>query len=584
MAPRDPLDYYLGPTGIPDRIRALNEMNPIAGLFRGMAASGRVADRGLSPEERRAALGEAAMETGIAALPLALGRLAALFRVPATAASPQLADEAADVIEALTAYRPETPEAAAARPMTEEDIDLEFERLLGPQGELLEPDPGFLPPPPQVVFTDPTMDELAAGADNVAPFDDVLDEFEQIPFDMFDEPVFDLFDDPYFGIPGSRVLPDTAPAAQLIEVNPYLIGNDFPQRPQTWLDQGVAGIYSRSGRAAAQLRQPRYTDVESLRRELEARGAAPKELDRQLESLSEIMDDLGPLSAEDVQNFFSQGDLDLRINRTAQFADIGPFGGENYTSTVYHHPEGGANPPAAERHFSAARGPAGERLAPLFHTRAAQYDLQFPGGGRAHHVLELQSDFAQFRQQVPKTAEERAQMEQRVQYLQDLEDYRRSKGFGSLPQEEAAELQRTQAVLEQHPGLLDDFDQRYSAPYVTRENDWVDAGIRQNLVDAVNSGSDWVTFGNGTQANRHVGMPLDAAKSFYDTRVPRRVEDVLRRFSNQTGIEAPQLERIPFVDGEDVLGLRITPEFREALIQNGLPSFKNGGIVSLLHN
>jgi hypothetical protein len=172
-------------------------------------------------------------------------------------------------------------------------------------------------------------------------------------------------------------------------------------------------------------------------------------------------------------------------------------------------------------------------MVPLFHSRAAQYNLGFPGGGTAHHVAEIQSDFAQYRQTVPK--EDR-----------------------------------------------DAFDQQYDAPYIRRENDWVDAAIRQNLLDAVNSGSDWITFGNGRQANQHIGMPREAAESFYDTRVPRRLEDVLRRFSNRSGIEAPRLERVPFVDGDDVLGFRITPEFREALIQNGLPSYKNGGIVSLL--
>jgi hypothetical protein len=49
--------------------------------------------------------------------------------------------------------------------------------------------------------------------------------------------------------------------------------------------------------------------------------------------------------------------------------------------------------------------------------------------------------------------------------------------------------------------LRDDFDEQFDAPYVRRENDWVDAAVRQNLLDAVNSGSDWITFGNGQQAH-----------------------------------------------------------------------------------
>lgn len=99
---RDLLDYYLGPTGIPDRIRALNEINLVAGIMRGMQASGRAADPDLPPAERRAAAGEAAMETGIALLPVGLGRLASLFRLPARTAS-----VSADVVETLSGARPD---------------------------------------------------------------------------------------------------------------------------------------------------------------------------------------------------------------------------------------------------------------------------------------------------------------------------------------------------------------------------------------------------------------------------------------------------------------------------------------------
>jgi hypothetical protein len=339
--------------------------------------------------------------------------------------------------------------------------------------------------------------------------------------------------DPFRGIPGSRVLPDTAPATSIVDANPYMPTNATFQRPRTWADQGAAGIYSRSGRAASQLRRPRYSDIETLRRELEARGASPRELDYQIDAFDGDFA-AGSVSREDVQRFFSDYDTGLMLDRTLQYASgYMPPGGRNATSTVYYHPEGQNYPRGAKRHFPDVGNSTGQNAAPLFHSRAAQYDLEFPGGGTAHHVAEIQSDFAQYRQTVPK--EDR-----------------------------------------------DAFDQQYDAPYIRRENDWVDAAIRQNLLDAVNSGSDWITFGNGRQANQHIGMPREAAESFYDTRVPRRLEDVLRRFSNRSGIEAPRLERVPFVDGDDVLGFRITPEFREALIQNGLPSYKNGGIVSLL--
>lgn len=99
---RNLLDYYLGPTGIPDRIRALGELDPIQGIMRGMSAAGRAADSSRPSEQRRAAAGEAAMETGIALLPIGMGRLASQFVVPGRAAN-----TSADVVETLTGARPE---------------------------------------------------------------------------------------------------------------------------------------------------------------------------------------------------------------------------------------------------------------------------------------------------------------------------------------------------------------------------------------------------------------------------------------------------------------------------------------------
>lgn len=378
--------------------------------------------------------------------------------------------------------------------------------------------------------------------------------------------------DPFLGLPGTRALNETAPAVAIPEANPYMPTNQDFQIPQTWMNQGIAGAYSRSGRAADRLGQPQYTDIASLRRELEKHGAAPGELRYQLDQFEKAMLD-GPLSREDIQRFFSDRDTGLSIDRNLKFAGrYMPPGGRNATDTVYYHPEGQNYPPGAVRHYDNAQGhdyasapgrATTVNVVPLFHSRAAQYDLGFPGGGTTHHVAEIQSDFSQYRQGVPRTESERPAIKARMQGLMNETLYRRLEAQFNGP-------------------LRDDFDEQFDAPYVRRENDWVDASVRQNLLDAVNSGSDWITFGNGAQANAYIGMPEEAAKSFYDNRVPKRIEDVLRKFANEAGIDAPTLETVPFIDGSDVRGFRITPEFREALLRTGLPSYRFGGIVSLM--
>ena len=74
----DLLDYFLGPTGIPDRLRAANELfNPYAESMRHAEFASR---EDLPPEQRREHAAYAASMAGIASLPLgkqaaALGRL-----------------------------------------------------------------------------------------------------------------------------------------------------------------------------------------------------------------------------------------------------------------------------------------------------------------------------------------------------------------------------------------------------------------------------------------------------------------------------------------------------------------------------
>lgn len=64
------LDYYLGPTGIPDRIRLLNEfLNPIVGIRESQAQGAAAMDPERSAEDRLAAAGLSALGAGLAGIP-----------------------------------------------------------------------------------------------------------------------------------------------------------------------------------------------------------------------------------------------------------------------------------------------------------------------------------------------------------------------------------------------------------------------------------------------------------------------------------------------------------------------------------
>jgi hypothetical protein len=186
----------------------------------------------------------------------------------------------------------------------------------------------------------PDMDQIAAGGTNpwtnVQGAEDLAANYLPAPPPQIDiapneqailnalqnAPPLTAATDPFRGLPGTRVLNETAPAAALPEANPYMPTDRDFQIPQTWMDQGIAGAYSRSGRAADRLGQPQYTDIESLRRELEKHGAAPGELRYQLDQFEEAMLD-GPLSREDIQRFFSDRDTGLSIDRNLSMLAAG---------------------------------------------------------------------------------------------------------------------------------------------------------------------------------------------------------------------------------------------------------------------
>jgi len=370
---------------------------------------------------------------------------------------------------------------------------------------------------------------------------------------------------------------------------------------------GETLLYSRAANAAQQLKQPVYTDPAQVRRELEARGAPGRELDligRQLDDLFQ-RSNTGRVEASAIRELLDAVPR-LEFNRSDEFASYSVPGGSNYSATYVTHPLVGTGPDAANNHFGSSYDPP-----PLFHTRSADYTITTPDGSpaRTHHVIEIQSDWAQERQRLPVKLEPLSDAEL-------VEEFRLEREFARLGEERQRLLNQMSPGLSRDNPLeydrlvaeldaladrsdeisveLDDyyeransmdrqrFDQKYPAPFVKDENDWVDAGVRQNLLDAVTKDSEYITFGNGRQANQHIKMPREAAERFYDRQVPRSVERVLKKFARDAGVEAPEVQRLPFVDGDEVIGFRLTPEFREAVRRVGLPSFRRGGLVSLL--
>jgi hypothetical protein len=102
-------DYYLGPTGIPDRLRAVNEFfNPVAAMEEASLQATRAADPERSVEERLEALAAAGVNTATFGLPALLGMMRAVPK-----------DQA--LIQMLLGGGPDPSGATAGRAVAESD-------------------------------------------------------------------------------------------------------------------------------------------------------------------------------------------------------------------------------------------------------------------------------------------------------------------------------------------------------------------------------------------------------------------------------------------------------------------------------
>jgi hypothetical protein len=596
MAPRDLLDYYLGPTGIPDRIRALNELNPVAGIMRGMSAAGRAADPSRPAEDRRSALGEATMETGIALLPVGMGRLASLFRVPGATASASMADEAADAVETLTAYRPEATPA-----MTAEEMIAEIDR-----------DPDFFQQTP--FFFDPDDVPDPFDLDGPQPTDAEIAAFNAME-DAALEPPEDWLDDIVFG---------AGP------VDPF---SSLYSAPRPDLD-GQGSLFSPATRAAVSLEQPRYGSVDEVISNLRRQGATSMEIDLLrdqgvFDSLEAEMDFTGFITKDSVIELVGNAP---RLNRSDFTPDKGaryeryfPPGAENYRESVFSF---GQQPRAYSGLYY--QGHFEEVPNAVFHMRTGEFPTA--EGGRAFHVGEIQSDLGKELRGIKQDARDFnrplniSPLEWRISVLQRIGN----KEEELLGLDNQLENLR-QNLDETDPQLIDDlrfdrltlensiardrdilrqmteegdvvqtfglstygsrFDQDDAAevvspiPIARDTNDYNTAAIARAFADATESGADFLTFNTGDMMFEFSGGRLEGQRKAYDDILPRNLQTYLQRLAEEYDIEPPAVERFTIQGrNEDytVPGVRLTPELKALVQTQGLPSYKNGGIVSLL--
>ena len=123
-----------------------------------------------------------------------------------------------------------------------------------------------------------------------------------------------------------------------------------------------------------------------------------------------------------------------------------------------------------------------------------------------------------------------------------------------------------------------------SGPLMSSQNKWVDQAINQSILDAVNDPDiDYLTFPNDIGAIGKVGGtydPKEGTVNYYIRDIQNRLKKVLGKFDKNIPIEIVNIEpnkrksidssygTLPFTSK----GIKVTPEFREAVRTKGVPT------------
>ena len=132
---------------------------------------------------------------------------------------------------------------------------------------------------------------------------------------------------------------------------------------------------------------------------------------------------------------------------------------------------------------------------------------------------------------------------------------------------------------DRHPATL-----KLGGPMMASQNRWVDDAIRRSIIDAVNDDSvDFLAFPKDERAIGKVGgstNPKQGTIDFYNRDVQNRLRGILRKIDKDARVQDIGLES--GANDIEAYGLRITPEFRRRVKEQGLPTFAAFGAMPLL--
>jgi len=150
------------------------------------------------------------------------------------------------------------------------------------------------------------------------------------------------------------------------------------------------------------------------------------------------------------------------------------------------------------------------------------------------------------------------------------------KGVFDITDDIANKKQALQLEIDKIPNIPDDGIE--GGPFMSSQNKWLDEGLRRSIYDAVKDPDvDYLAFPNDREAIAKVGgQTADSVKegtvNYYQRDVQNRLKKLLKAFSKDISVDEINLKSDNFGIFSSK-GFKITPEFRKAVMEKGIPTY-----------
>jgi hypothetical protein len=133
-----------------------------------------------------------------------------------------------------------------------------------------------------------------------------------------------------------------------------------------------------------------------------------------------------------------------------------------------------------------------------------------------------------------------------------------------------------QLEIDKLPNLSDGLTE--GGPFMSSQNKWLDEGLRRSIYDAVKDPDvDYLAFPNDPEAIAKVGghtanTVKEGTVNYYQRDVQNRLKKLLKAFSKDVNVDEINLQSEDF-GAFSSKGFKITPEFRKAVMEKGIPTY-----------